>query len=191
MAKIIEMPKLSPTMESGKIARWLKKEGDSVKEGDVLCEVETDKATVECQAYDKGTLLKIFKGEGEDALVGKPIAVIGKPGESFEDLLPKKGAPEVRGAPDKALDQTREISASEAAPKEAFRVGMVFAPIPPRTNYQFNEEGGSREIRISPRARSLAIEKGLDPTSVKGSGPGGRILASDLDNASKKNLSFP
>ena len=155
----ILMPALSPTMEKSKLAKWLKKEGDTVKSGDVLAEIETDKATMEVEAVDEGTLGKILIADGtEDVLVNTPIAVILGEGETAADIK-AGGAPAPKAAPAAAL---APVAAPVAAAPVAVSGGKVFA---------------------SPLAKRLAKEKCLALESVKGSGPHGRIVARDLDGA--------
>ena len=168
MAATVLMPALSPTMEKGKLAKWLKKEGDKVKSGDILAEIETDKATMEVEAVDEGTLGKIMVPEGtDDVLVNTPIALILAEGE-------KAGA---------------TPSPSPAAPKtplpQAGEVKKVTAPaasLPPA-----GETGAARasegRVFVSPLAKRLAKEKGIDIAALKGSGPHGRIVSRDVENA--------
>jgi pyruvate dehydrogenase E2 component (dihydrolipoamide acetyltransferase) len=147
----ITMPALSPTMTEGKLARWTKKEGDKVKSGDVIAEIETDKATMEVEAVDEGVIGKILIAEGtENVAVNTPIAMLLEEGEDSSAL---SAAPQKQEKPVMAQPQT-----SSAAPSGA----RVFA---------------------SPLARRLAAEKGIDLSSVKGSGPHGRIVRDDLNNA--------
>ncbi|MDP4822367.1 MAG: pyruvate dehydrogenase complex dihydrolipoamide acetyltransferase [Aestuariivirgaceae bacterium] len=157
----ILMPALSPTMEKGKLAKWLKKEGDTVKSGDVLAEIETDKATMEVEAVDEGTLGKILIADGtEDVLVNTPIAVILADGETAADI-------KVGGAP---------------APKAAAAPAAAAAPVAaPVAAAPVVASGG--KVFASPLAKRLAKERGLSLESVKGSGPHGRIVARDLEGA--------
>ena len=156
----ILMPALSPTMEKGRLAKWLKKEGDRVKSGDVLAEIETDKATMEVEAVDEGTLGKILIADGtEDVLVNTPIAVIFGEGETAADIK-TSGAPAPKAA----------VAVAAAAPVAA---AVFAAPIA--------ASGG--KVFASPLAKRLAKEKGLSLGSVKGSGPHGRIVARDLEGA--------
>ncbi|MBS0603975.1 MAG: pyruvate dehydrogenase complex dihydrolipoamide acetyltransferase [Verrucomicrobia bacterium] len=181
----LTMPKLSPTMEEGTIAKWRKKEGDYVKAGDVLFEVATDKATVEHSALDAGFIRKILIKEGESAIVNQPLAIFTeKQDESIEGYKPEGELP--KAAEPKAA--AAEASAKEAAPaaKPAAAGAMMqpaFVPEPPLTKYEFSGPEGEIEGRIpaSPLAKKLAQEKGIDLTTVKGTGPHGRIMSRDLD----------
>jgi pyruvate dehydrogenase E2 component (dihydrolipoamide acetyltransferase) len=167
-AAVIEMPLLSDTMTEGVIHKWLKKVGDSVKSGDLIAEVETDKATMEIEAYEDGTLLYVGVKEGEAAPVNSIIAVIGEPGADFEALIkaksniaaPKAEAPKEAAAP-----------AKEEAPKAAE---------PAKTEAAASSTGG--RVLASPLAKSIAKEKGIDISRVRGSGEGGRIIKADVDN---------
>jgi pyruvate dehydrogenase E2 component (dihydrolipoamide acetyltransferase) len=178
MANITLMPKLSDTMTVGTLTKWFKKEGDVVKTGDMLAEVETDKATMELESYFNGTILKIFGAPGAQLPIGAPLCVIGKPGEAFELPAPA-AAPAASAAPvAPAAVQTPPpapapvVIAAVAAPKAAAPAPTVSAT-------------PSGRIRISPLARKLAEEKRIDFTRVKGSGPGGRIVRADILAAEK------
>ncbi len=182
----LTMPKLSPTMEEGTIAKWRKKEGDYVKAGDVLFEVATDKATVEHSALDEGFLRKILIQEGQSAIVNQPVAVFTeKKEESIEGYKPEGELP--KAAPAKPTEAP--VSPKEAAPaptKPATAGAMAqpaFVPEPPLAKYAFSGTEGDMVGRIvaSPLAKKIAREKGIDLTTVKGTGPHGRIMSRDLD----------
>ncbi len=161
MAVEILMPALSPTMEEGTLAKWLVKEGDVVKAGQVLAEIETDKATMEFEAVDEGTVGKILVAEGTAGVkVNAPIAVLIEDGETLSDA--PKAAPAVAPAP------------VAAPPAAAAPVTAAAAAAPVAT--------GAR-VFASPLARRLAKEKGLDLTKVQGSGPHGRIVRADVEGA--------
>ncbi|MDQ7261476.1 pyruvate dehydrogenase complex dihydrolipoamide acetyltransferase [Paracoccus sp. PS-1] len=162
----ILMPALSPTMEEGTLAKWLVKEGDEVKSGDILAEIETDKATMEFEAVDEGKLGKILIAEGTAGVkVNTPIAVLLEEGESADDL----GA-----APAPKAEARPEATKAEAAPAPA--AAAAPAPAAPKS-----AEGG--RIFASPLARRIAAEKGIDLASVQGSGPHGRIVKADVEGA--------
>ncbi len=157
------MPALSPTMEKGKLAKWLKKEGDAVKSGDVLAEIETDKATMEVEAVDEGTIGKLLVAAGtEDVLVNTPIAVILGEGE-------KIGAAPVAPAP-------KPAAAPVAAPVPA-------APVAAPASGPAATQPEAGRIFASPLARRVAKQKGIDVASLLGSGPHGRIVLKDVENA--------
>jgi pyruvate dehydrogenase E2 component (dihydrolipoamide acetyltransferase) len=170
MANIIEMPKLSDTMQVGTLVKWLKKEGDAVKTGDMLAEVETDKATMELESFFDGTLLKIFAPGGSQVAIGAPLCAIGKPGEKVDA---PSGKPAAAKAADAAPAAAKEQpAAAPAAGSEAPSPAAASAPVPVRAP-------GAR-LKISPLARKLAAEKKLDPALIAGSGPGGRIVRADV-----------
>ncbi|MBM3480500.1 MAG: pyruvate dehydrogenase complex dihydrolipoamide acetyltransferase [Alphaproteobacteria bacterium] len=156
------MPALSPTMTEGKLARWLKKEGDAVKSGQVLCEIETDKATMEVEAVDEGTLGKILVAGGTEGVkVNTPIAVILEEGESAASAAAPAAAPApVVAAPAASPSTAAPASKPVAAP--AADAGRVF---------------------VSPLARRMAEQAGLDISAIRGSGPNGRIVKADIDAA--------
>ncbi len=160
MATQILMPALSPTMEEGTLAKWLVKEGDAVKSGQVIAEIETDKATMEFEAVDEGVVGKLLVAEGSAGVkVNTPIAVLLDEGEDASAVTAPKAAAESRGEP-----RRTEVAAAPAT-----------APAPAAT-------GGTR-VFASPLARRIAKEKGLDLTAVKGSGPHGRIVRADVEGA--------
>ena len=175
MAEIIEMPKLSDTMEVGTIANWLKKEGDVVKIGDILCEVETDKATMEMEnlALD-GVLLKIHIENDSEAPIGSPICTIGEKGEKIPEIKP----PNISKKDVEATPAT-VVAKQESAPTPAQ------APAP--TQQALTPSSG--RIKASPLAKKLAQAKSIDLTLVNGSGPGGRIIKKDVLQAIKSGVS--
>ncbi|MFT3986777.1 pyruvate dehydrogenase complex dihydrolipoamide acetyltransferase [Aestuariivirga sp.] len=163
----ILMPALSPTMEKGKLAKWLKKEGDTVKSGDILAEIETDKATMEIEAVDEGILGKILIGDGtDDVAVNTPIAVILGEGEKAGDV--QAASPK----PAKAQDAAPAPKAPAASPQP------VAATAPTKAN---GAESG--RVFASPLARRMAKEKGIDLAALKGSGPHGRVVMKDVEGA--------
>jgi len=164
----LKMPALSPTMEEGTLAKWLVKEGDTVSSGDILAEIETDKATMEFEAVDEGTIAKILVPDGSDGVkVGTPIAVLAGEGEdaSAPVAAPKTEAPKEEKKPEPAPPAKGggETPKVEAAP----------APAAPKA------DSGDR-IKASPLARRLAQAQGIDLSTLTGSGPGGRIVRADL-----------
>ncbi len=163
----ILMPALSPTMEEGTLAKWLVKEGDTVASGDIIAEIETDKATMEFEAVDEGMIGKILIGEGSEAVkVNTPIAVLLEDGETADDIpLPRQPAPDAASAAD---------TGKEAAPAR----GSAAPAAPPAPT----SATGDR-IFASPLARRIAASKGIDLASLKGSGPRGRIVKADVETA--------
>ena len=176
MAQFIDMPKLSDTMTVGTLVKWLKKEGDVINAGDMLAEVETDKATMELESFFAGTLLKIFSAAGAQVAIGDPLCAIGKPGEVVSAPAPKTAAPAVATP----VAPPAPVAASANVPKPAsvpaVPAAAPLAPVP--------APAGGR-VRISPLARKLAAEKKIDVTLVNGSGPGGRIVRADILAAEK------
>ncbi len=175
MATKVFMEALSPTMEEGRLAKWLKNEGDAVKSGDVIAEVETDKAIMELVARGDGILLKRLIPDGATAPVSSLIGVIGAKGEDIAALVASAGAP-VAAAPVAAAP----VATVPASPSPRVPPAPAHAPAPapapaPSTN-------GGRTIS-SPLARRMAGEKGLDLSGVQGSGPGGRIIKRDIESA--------
>jgi pyruvate dehydrogenase E2 component (dihydrolipoamide acetyltransferase) len=184
MANIIEMPKLSDTMTVGTLVKWLKKEGDAVKTGDMLAEVETDKATMELESFFDGTLIAVFAPEGSQVEIGAPLCAIGKPGEKVEAPAGKAPAP----AADKS-SAPAPAAAPPAAPPPAPTPAPAQAPVPQpgaqQTAAQPAAAGTPERVRISPLARKLAAEKGVSVAGLAGSGPGGRIVRADVLSAAE------
>src|ERR1700688_2362265 len=173
----ILMPALSPTMEKGNLARWLKKEGDKIKSGDVIAEIETDKATMEYEAVDEGTLAKIVVPEGtQDVAVNAVIAVLADEGEDVKaaaSAAKSAPAPKPAVAPAPAKPATPPVAAS---PPNAGKMPVSLQPMSVQT-------AGANRIFSSPLARRLANEAGVDLNRVEGSGPHGRVIARDIDAA--------
>lgn len=176
MADIIEMPKLSDTMTVGTLVKWLKKEGDKVASGSMLAEVETDKATMELECFFDGVLLKIFADAGSQVAIGEPLCAVGKEGETVE--APAKKAPEAPAAEEKKEEPKPEK-------KEAPKAESKPAPAAPAPAPAEPARASGERVKISPLAKKLAAEKGIDPALVKGSGPGGRIVRADVEAADK------
>jgi len=166
----IEMPKLSDTMTEGTLVKWLKKVGDKVEMGDVLAEIETDKATMEMEAFDDGTLAEIHVQEGEKVAVGQQIAVLALPGEK-PGAAPAPAAGKAKSA--KAAGAPAAL-AKTAPPPAALAQPSVEAPAESGT-----PTTGER-VKASPLARRIAAQRGVDLSRIKGSGPGGRITQNDV-----------
>src|SRR5215211_267942 len=185
----ILMPALSPTMEKGNLAKWLKKEGDKVKSGDVIAEIETDKATMEVEAVDEGTIAKILVPEGtQDVPVNDVIAVMAGDGEDVKAA--SAGAASAQPKPAAA-----EASAAKpaAAPAPAQKAPPPAAPGPaPQPASVVSQGNGHARIFSSPLARRLAKEAGIELSRINGSGPHGRVVARDVEGAkSGKGLKAP
>jgi pyruvate dehydrogenase E2 component (dihydrolipoamide acetyltransferase) len=190
MATKVHMEALSPTMEEGQIVRWLKAEGAAVTNGEVIAEVETDKATMELVARADGKLRKIFISEGGVAPVGSVIAVIGAEGEDISAFVPEGGAAQAGAASVAA----QPAAAAEAAAPAAHAGTSVAAPpkaqapaavAEPPVVVEGPRADGAR-VKASPLARRLAADGGISLASVRGSGPGGRIVKRDVEMAAKE-----
>ena len=174
MAIAVEMPKMSDTMEEGVLVSWLAEEGDAVSAGDVIAQVETDKATMDLEVYDDGVLLKKVIGEGDAVPIGGLIAVLGQEGESADDVLasysgdgaPSASAPE----PSASAEEPSAGGADEQANQQEVT-----------TSAAGGDEGG--RVKASPLARRMAKDAGLDLASVSGSGPDGRVVKRDVEAA--------
>jgi len=167
MATEVIMPKLGETMEEGTVVLWLKKEGESIKKGEGLLEIMTEKATYEIEAPQDGVLFKVLVGENEVRPVGHILGVVGKRGEDISDLLAQAGRMEEKKEIEKETPKKKEMPAEERE-----------APEPGR-------------IKISPAAKRLAEERGVDLSQIKGSGPEGRIVRDDVLKAAKEKKEPP
>jgi len=239
MAKILEMPKLSPTMEEGVLSAWHKKEGDAVEIDDLLAEVETDKATMEFRAFDKGSLLKLLVAPGTQVRLGQPVAILGKAGEDVSALVqqvggaaPKATAPpagngavreaagagpadatsgrraggdgEARAKPAETADAPKQDARGETIPPDAQRrpstAGAKDEPAPTQASSPGSKSmldrterdapasganagaGGGGRVLASPYVRKVARDRGIDLAGAHGTGPGGRVVAKDLES---------
>jgi pyruvate dehydrogenase E2 component (dihydrolipoamide acetyltransferase) len=188
MATQVVMPKLSPTMEEGQVARWLKKEGDKVSMGEPIAEIDTDKATMEMQALSEGVLRKVLVQEGESAPLGQAIAIIGEPDEDISELLkggqtaaPQKEAVEQSK---EAVEEPTKVPESDAAPAVEQKETAPQPEMAREVQTDGKRPAGSRML-VSPIAARMAAESGVDLNSVKGSGPSGRIVKRDIEEAMK------
>lgn len=164
--EVIKMPRLSDTMEEGTVASWLKKVGDKVEEGDILAEIETDKATMEFESFYSGTLLHIGIQEGESAPVDEVLAVIGPEGTNVEAVLSSGGA-----SPDTSVEKTKEESSATKT-----------SEVEEKMEQQTVATHDGQRIFASPLAKKMAAEKGIDLSTVNGSGDNGRIVKKDIEN---------
>jgi pyruvate dehydrogenase E2 component (dihydrolipoamide acetyltransferase) len=197
MAQLLEMPKLSDTMTEGVLRKWQKKEGDKIAPGELVAEVETDKATMDFESFDEGVILKLLVADGATVPVGGPIAIIGKAGEDTGAALKeaeerkakggKKTAAPAAAAPAPAAP-AKAAAPTPAAPKPAPAKPAPAAakPAPAATS-----NGASAKILASPLARRLATDLGVDLRKISGSGPGGRIVERDVQAASESGASAP
>jgi pyruvate dehydrogenase E2 component (dihydrolipoamide acetyltransferase) len=185
MAEQVLMLALSPTMEEGTIVSWHKKEGDSVAQSDIICEVETDKATMEYESVNEGTLLKILVPEGGQAKVGEPIAVVGESGEDISSLI-------------EAVEQKAESTAAAAGAEPATGAEPSMAEPAKAAEPEEKPAAAPAEgvpslagaIKASPLARKMAAEQGVDLRSLRGSGPAGRIVKRDIEKGLRKAASY-
>jgi pyruvate dehydrogenase E2 component (dihydrolipoamide acetyltransferase) len=180
----VNMPRLSDTMQEGTITRWLKKPGDEVKKGDIIAEVETDKANMEVESYDAGVLEQILVNEGETAPIGQPIALIGS-GAGAQASEQKQAAPTVaKGTAQEGQAQAAPVSPSSvqqaSSAASASAQGQQARPQPTRNGVAASAEG--TRIKVSPLARRIAEEHGIDLQQIQGTGPGGRIVRDDLED---------
>ncbi len=191
----ILMPALSPTMEKGNLAKWLKKEGDTVKSGDVIAEIETDKATMEVEAVDEGTLAKIVVPEGTaDVPVNQVIAVLAGDGEDVKAAASgAKAAPAAAPKSEvKAEEKPKAAPAPQAAPAASSEPVKAEPTKPAAAPQPTAKADGNGRVFSSPLARRLAKEAGIDINAIQGSGPHGRVIARDVDAAkSGKGLKAP
>jgi pyruvate dehydrogenase E2 component (dihydrolipoamide acetyltransferase) len=199
MAQIIGLPKLSPTMEEGVLVRWVKKEGDKVSPGDLVAEVETDKANMDFNIEDEGVLLKILVKEGETVKLGAPVAILGKAGEDVSALIAEAsggGAGKADARPDAKPDAKADAKAdarpdAKADARPDAKADKKDAKAPAKAEPKqaaapvadVKPDPGAR-LLASPLAKTLAIELGIDLRTVKGTGPGGRIVERDVRTAS-------
>jgi pyruvate dehydrogenase E2 component (dihydrolipoamide acetyltransferase) len=180
MAKIIGLPKLSPTMEEGTLVVWSKKEGDEVDVDDLLAEVETDKATMEFRSFDRGVLLKILVPAGETLEPDVPVAIIGKAGEDISELLAEVAAGTAKGPP------ADSATAAEAATELGTGPATEPVSVTPTESASVSAGVSRTEGRVisSPLVRRLARERSIDLHTVQGSGPRGRVIKRDIDSYS-------
>ena len=170
MAEVINMPRLSDTMEEGTLAKWFKKVGDTVKEGDILAEIETDKATMEFESFYDGVLLHIGIEEGSTAPVDSIIAIIGSKGEDISKIV-NNDSPVVKEEPAPVVkEEPAPVAKEQVKPVSIINIS-------------------NDRILISPLAKKLADEKGIDISAIKGSGDNGRIIKRDIDSFKPSNYS--
>lgn len=174
-ATVITMPKMSDTMQEGTIASWLKKVGDTVKSGEIIAEVETDKATMELESYEDGVLLYIGVEAGNSVAVDGVIAVIGEKGADFQTLLKAQQSEGKESAPAENKEKPKEESKAEKPAESS-------APITTAPASSQSTPANGERVKASPLAKKIAEEKGVDIRAVSGSGEGGRIVKRDVEN---------
>jgi pyruvate dehydrogenase E2 component (dihydrolipoamide acetyltransferase) len=187
ITKVI-MPKLSDAMETGTVIKWIKKEGDSVKGGDVIAEVETDKANVEIEAFGSGVLRKIVVGEGGQVPVGNLIGVIAEPSDDISNLAASAPSPAAAAAPAPAK-AAAALPAMESYKSEPATTSVV--PMSPAPAVTAGTSAGGGRVKASPLARKVAAQSGVDLRLVQGSGPGGRIVRRDVEAAGTAPVTAP
>lgn len=181
MAEIIEMPKLSDTMTTGTLVSWLKKEGDAVSAGDMIAEVETDKATMEVECFEDGVILKHYIKQGESVAIGEAICAVGEKGEKAPDVGKSGGTPPAKAEKTEGAEQPQ--AQKKDKPEES--------PAPAPTQEVAEKASGESKtdsagrIKASPLARKMATDKGIDLSTIEGTGPGGRIVKEDVLKAEK------
>ncbi|MDE2817109.1 MAG: dihydrolipoamide acetyltransferase family protein [Chloroflexota bacterium] len=170
MAREVPMPRLSDTMEEGKVLQWYKQVGDSVKKGELLAEIETDKAVMDLESVEEGTLLQLLVAEGGSAALGAPIALVGEESELGQEIA-------VTAPSATESDEHEAGAATDGSPSTT----------PPATQPASKAEtqGTAGRIKASPLARRIAAEQGLDLSSIRGTGPGGRIVKDDVEKAAR------
>lgn len=189
MAEVIRMPRLSDTMEEGVIVDWFKKKGDKVKAGDVLAEVETDKATMELESYQEGVLLHIGVEKGDTVPIDGILAIIGKEGEDYKELLKEEEA-KLKGdkddedkEEDKKKDKKKDDEkGQDEEPEEKADKKEKEEPQEDEEQPEPAESGDGSRLKASPLARKMAEDKGIDISKVTGSGDDGRIIKRDIEN---------
>lgn len=182
MAIIIDMPKLSDTMEEGVIAKWNVKEGDTVKSGDIIAEVETDKATMDVEVFDSGVILKILVKEGEAVPLGGKMAIIGEKGEDISGILDDDGGGDDDGSKKKKPKEPKKES-KEDKTDESTKDGKfdpLFGELEKEERSQDDADDDGM-VKASPLARKMAKEQGIKLSDVSGTGPNGRIIKKDIE----------
>lgn len=181
MAEKFLMPKLSPTMEEGQIARWIKAEGEAFEAGETLAEVDTDKATMEMTALTGGTLLKILKAAGDTALLGEAIAITGEKGEDISALLSDVGTSAPSKPATENTETTEKIPQAPAVKAETRAVASV--PTATTVTTTVPAPSGNGRLIVSPIAARMAAENAIDLKTITGTGPNGRIIKRDIEQA--------
>ncbi len=179
MAIVIDMPKLSDTMEEGVIAKWNVKEGDKVESGDIIAEVETDKATMDVEVFDPGVILKIIAKEGDAVPLGGKMAIIGEEGEDISNLLDDDAGQSSAPEPEASKSEQEKPAASVNGNGQKADDKKAAAPQTDTTTEQSDDDG---RIKASPLARKMARDQGIQLQDIDGSGPNGRIVKRDVEN---------
>ncbi|TVQ45860.1 MAG: pyruvate dehydrogenase complex dihydrolipoamide acetyltransferase [Saprospirales bacterium] len=183
MAEVIKMPRMSDTMEEGVIVAWHKEVGDTIEPGDILAEVETDKATMDLESYQEGTLLYIGVKEGA-VPVDSVIAVIGEEGEDYQAALDAEGGSTDNDSGEKEGEE-KEIEPAKSKKEEAKKAEVK------EEQAVAEDSSGDERIKISPLARKMAEEANIDPANIEGTGENGRIVKRDVEKAIETGVSSP
>ena len=187
MAQLIEMPKLSDTMTVGTVVKWHKNKGDPVSNGDILAEIETDKATMELENFEDGILLEIFVEAGLEAAIGSPLAVVGEAGEDISSLIPKDD-PEPVASEESSDEKETPTGVSKPSFEEEIAHEEVDHQLQVASADPIISNSGSSRVVASPLAKKIALEKNIDLSNIAGSGPHGRIIKKDLDKENLKDV---
>ena len=184
----ITMPRLSDTMQEGTIARWLKKAGDEIKKGDILAEIETDKATMDLEAYEEGTLQQVLVQEGETVPVGQAVARIGSgAGDKDEGAEKRTPGQQTASTAETGGDDTRAMHATQSVSKRTTEQDADVQS----TSSKTAQNGSGKATKASPLARRMAEEHNIDLRQVQGTGPGGRIVRDDIEDALEQRSASP
>ena len=178
MAEQVLMTALSPTMEEGTIVAWNKKEGSTVSAGEVLCEVETDKATMDYESTQEGTLLKVIRGDGSTARVGEVIAILGEKGEDIAGLVAEATVPEA-------------VAPEPPAPASSSAAGPSGSSAPQSPAMGDATSASAATTKASPLARKIAVDRGIDIAQVPGTGPAGRVVKRDVERLGEQPVQQP
>ncbi len=188
MAEVVTMPRLSDTMEEGTVAKWHKKVGDKVSEGDLLAEIETDKATMDFESFQEGVLLHIGIEEGSTAPVDSILAILGEKGEDISDILEGKSSSESEEKDEKEESKEEKKEIKDEDKKEDKSDKKEESSSESRSKESTSDSSGDDRIKASPLAKKMAEDKGIDLKSVKGTGEGGRIVKQDIDNYKESSV---
>ncbi|MFL2912840.1 MAG: dihydrolipoamide acetyltransferase family protein [Opitutales bacterium] len=181
------MPKLSDTMTVGTVVKWHKNKGDPVSNGDILAEIETDKATMELENFEDGILLEIFVEAGLEAAIGSPLAVVGEAGEDISSLIPKDD-PEPVASEESSDEKETPTGVSKPSSEEEIAHEEVDHQLQVASADPIISNSGSSRVVASPLAKKIALEKNIDLSNIAGSGPHGRIIKKDLDKENLKDV---
>ena len=178
MAQVIEMPKLSDTMAVGTVVKWHKTKGDTVSNGDILAEIETDKATMELENFDEGVLLDIIVEEGHEAPIGSPLAIVGDQNEDISSLIPSENikdetTPVEKNKEIKIESSEEKLLSPEVSSSESSLQDIIAEP-------NILNKNDNERVLASPLAKKIALENNITLSTIKGSGPRGRIIKKDL-----------